>query len=172
MWLKTTLAFVAAVGISLPAAVHRFRDSGHAVGRLSAGGGSARHAVQLDPGKRQYAVAVSGIVMPPYRGDARVAVEGHPEMAYEIHRSGPVLDLGIHRKPTFHDGVLAGLEPQDRFTLWVVMRPRHADWDAARHGPAWENTVTFRDMATGRTVLEIPIVYQPENKEVSHADHS
>ena len=75
MSVKTTLAFLVAVGVSLPAAVHRFRDSGHAVGRLSASGGSARHAVQLDPGKRQYAVAVSGIVMPPYRGDARVAVD-------------------------------------------------------------------------------------------------
>ena len=98
MRVKQILAFFAAVAICVPAAVYRFKDSGHAMGRLSADGGHVRQALKLDPGKRWYVVTVGGTVSRSYRGDARVAVEGRPEMEYEIHRSGPVLDLGMRRR--------------------------------------------------------------------------
>ena len=163
MRVKQILAFFAAVAICVPAAVYRFKDSGHAMGRLSANGGHVRQALKLDPGKRWYVVTVGGTVSRSYRGDARVAVEGRPEMEYEIHRSGPVLDLGMRRAPVLRDNVLVGLEPRDRFTVSVVMWPRNADWKCEQ-ASAFENTVTFRDTETDETVLEIPVVYQPEKE--------
>jgi hypothetical protein len=159
---KTLLVFFAAVGISLLAAVHRFRDSGHAMGQLSAQGGKVRHAVYLEPGKRQYLVIVTGTVVPPYRGSARVTVEGWPEMDYEIHCQAPVVDLKLRRRPGFDGHVLENVEPKDRFALWVVMRPRIADWEAAAQEHRLQNTITLRDTKSGKTVLQVPVVYQPE----------
>lgn len=167
---KTLLVFFAAVGISLLAAVHRFRDSGHAMGQLSAKGGKVRHAVYLEPGRRQYLVIVTGTVLPPYRGSVRVAVEGWPETDYEIRCQKPVVDLKLRRKPEFCEHVLENVEPKDRFALWVVLRPRIADWDTAAQRLALRNTVVFRDTQSGKTVLEVPIVYQPEESAHGRED--
>ena len=43
------------------------------------------------------------------------------------------------------------------------MWPRNADWKCEQ-ASAFENTVTFRDTETDETVLEIPVVYQPEKE--------
>jgi hypothetical protein len=149
------------------AATHRFRDSGHAIGLLGPGGGKVRHPVLLEPGRAQYVLIVTGTVLPPYRGDARVVVEGEPEMDYDIHCPAPVIDLGIHRVPTFRTHVLEGLQPKDKFTLWVVMRPHGPHVFSAGNSHAAGNTVAFYDTQTGRRLLEVPVIYQVE-RETSH----
>jgi hypothetical protein len=159
---KTILVFVVAVVACSGLAVLWFGDSGHAMGMLSAKGGNVRRAVRLEPGKREYVVAVTGTVQSPYRGNARVAVEGQPQMDCDIYTPKPVIDLGIRRRPVFHDNVLEGLQPKDRFTLWVVMRPRDPDWNGLREARALRNTVTLRDTATGKPLLRVPVVYGPE----------
>ncbi len=162
---KTIFIFFTAVAVCSVLAVLRFGDSGHAMGMLSIKGGNVRHAVRLNPGKRQYVLAVTGTVQPPYHGNARVTVEGQPEMDCDIYGPRLVFDLGLRRKPVFHDNILEGLQPKDRFTLWVVMRPRDTDWEGRREKGALRNTVTLRDTETGKPLLRVPLIYGPEEEE-------
>lgn len=154
---KNILAFIVAVAISLVAASHTFRDSGHAVGILGADGGRARHAVLLDPGRRQYVVTVTGVVKPPYRGNARVVLEGEPQMDYQIHFSRPVIDLGMHHGPSFADGVLEGLEPRDRFGLRIVMRPKDPHQFMEIGAQSSKHAVVFYDTETSKSLLRVPL---------------
>lgn len=120
---KKILFFVVAVGISLLAASHRWADSAHSIGLIKAGGGAARHASTVESGHEINTLIVTATVIPPYRGDARVVLEGDPDIDYKIYSSGPAIDLGIRRKPLFRDNVLYDLQPKDRIALWVVMKP-------------------------------------------------
>jgi hypothetical protein len=166
---KSILVCIAAVVISSVAATYRFGDSGHAVGMLGLGGGKVRHALRLDPDKRQYVLIVTGTVLPPYRGNARVVLEGGPKMNYAVHASGPVVDLGIHHWPRFSDGVLQGLQPKDKFALWVVMQPVDPPESAHGRGPASQQAVAFYDTVTGESLLRVPVIYGPE-EETCHAE--
>ena len=167
---KTFLVCIAAVAISLVAATRQFRDSGHAAGVLGIDGGKVRHAVLLDPGSRQYVLIVTGTVLPPYRGSARVVLEGEPKMDYEVHFSGPVIDLGFHRGLRFADGILRDLQPKDKFTLWIVMRPQDPQQSAETSVRADEHEVVFYDVETGKSLLRVPVIYHPE-EETCHAEH-
>ena len=107
---KKIIVFAMAVTVSLVAATHRWNDSAHAIGVIKAGGGTARHPVSLESGEESYMLIATATVIPPYRGDVKVVLEGEPAMEYEIHSSGPVLDLGLH--------TLAGVPGQ------YVLRPQ------------------------------------------------
>ena len=76
MNLKNILLFCAAVLLSLVAAKYRFNDSAHSIGLIKAGGGKARHPVILEPGYQRYTLITTAAVIPPYRGDAEVVLEG------------------------------------------------------------------------------------------------
>lgn len=162
MRVKSVLVFFAAASLSSLAATHRFRDSGHAIGMLAADGGKVRHAVQLEPGRSRYVLAVTGTVRPPYRGDAEITVEGQPSMDSELRCPGPAVDLGIRRSPRLRGQVLEGLQPKDRFVLWVVMSPNDPDWCKTKDCCKLRNTVVFRDAKSRRTLLEVPVVYGEE----------
>ena len=127
MRLKNVAFFVLAVSISLPAAVFRWDDSAHSIGSIKASGGEARHPVFLGGDHNRCNLIATATVIPPYRGDTRVALEGQPELNYEIFLSGPLVDLGIRRLPEFRDNTLYGLEPKDRIALWVLMQPPKVD---------------------------------------------
>jgi YHS domain-containing protein len=120
---KNVLFVIIAVSISLPAAVFRWDDSAHSIGLIKASGGEARHPVFLGGEWDRCNLISTATVIPPYRGDAKVVLEGKPELDYEIFSSGPVVDLGIRRLPKFRDNTLYGLEPMDRIALWVLMHP-------------------------------------------------
>jgi len=111
---KKIMFFLFAVCISLLAATYRWTDSAHSIGLIKAKGGEARHASTLESGKDTYTLIATATVIPPYRGDARVVLEGDPELDYKIYSSDPVIDLKIRRQPKFKDNVLA---------LWVVIKP-------------------------------------------------
>jgi hypothetical protein len=170
MYTKSVLVCTAAVAISLVAATYRFRDSGHAVGMLGIQGGKARHAVQLDPGKGRYVLVVTGVVQPPYRGNARVELEGTPEMDYELHLSRPVVDLGLHRAPRLSGGVLEDLRPKDKFALWVIMRPKDRQGFSAMSDRACHHTLVFHDTESGKSLLRVPVTYHQPDEENCHAE--
>ncbi|MBI5632339.1 MAG: YHS domain-containing protein [Nitrospirae bacterium] len=120
---KKIFFFSLAVCISLLAATYRWTDSAHSIGLIKASGGQARHASTFESGNDLYTLIATATVIPPYRGDARIVLEGSPEIDYRIHSSDPVIDLGIRRQPRLRDNVLYDLQPKDRIALWVVMKP-------------------------------------------------
>lgn len=121
---KTLLAFAVSATICTLAASYRFYDSAHTIGTIKADGGKARHPIFLDKGRDSYTLIATATVIPPYRGDVRVAVEGEPAMTYEIYNNDPVIDLNPYHKPGFKDTTLYNLQPKDKVALWVVMKPK------------------------------------------------
>ncbi len=122
------LAFLAvAVAVSTLAAWYRWPDSAHAIGVIKKGGGTARHPVSLQPGQDSYVVVATAPVIPPWRGDAVVSVEGDPEPAWEVEVSRPIVDLHLRRWPRQDGTRIRGLEPKDRLALWVKLTPPPAD---------------------------------------------
>ncbi|MHB8882720.1 MAG: YHS domain-containing protein [Thermodesulfovibrionales bacterium] len=121
--IRKILFFALAVCISLLGATYRWTDSAHSIGLIKASGGEARHPSTLESGKSGYTLIATATVIPPYQGDARVALEGNPGIDHKIFSSEPVIDLGLRRKARFRDNVLYDLQPKDRIALWVVMNP-------------------------------------------------
>jgi hypothetical protein len=119
---KKIIFFILAVALSTLAAGYKFYDSSHAMGLISANGGKARHPIVLEEGRNFYCIIATATVLPTFRGDAKIVLEGHPRMDYSIYNSEPVIDVGVHRHPTFQDGVFYGLQPRDRLAFWLVMR--------------------------------------------------
>ncbi len=124
---KNVLFFVLAALISLSAAVFRWDDSAHSIGLIKASGGEARHPAFLGSGRGRWILIATATVIPPYRGNTKVVLEGKPEINYQIFSSGPFVDLGIRRLPEFKNNTLYGLQPKDRVALWVVMHPPQVD---------------------------------------------
>ncbi|HSN56866.1 MAG TPA: hypothetical protein VLT32_19505 [Candidatus Sulfomarinibacteraceae bacterium] len=151
--------FVGVAILSVVAAATRFDDSAHALGLISQQGGRVRHPVHVAEGKSRYTFIVTATVLPPYRGDVEVAVEGPSHPRFEVHANEPAVDLGLARRPRFADGVIVGLEPGDRVALWFVLSP-----DPDRRGPdagrlRGRHEIVFRDVATGTPVLTVPVVF-------------
>jgi hypothetical protein len=165
---KNVLAWLAAVILSSVAATSRFGDSGHVAGALGVDGGKVRHPLRLDPGKSQYVLIVTGAVQPPYRGRARVVLEGEPKMDYEVLASTPVVNLGLYHRPTLVKGVLEDLRPGDRFALWITLRPPDPSATAARPNPKSRHVVAFYDDVTGKPLMRVPVIYGDEG-EACHA---
>ena len=151
--MKKLLVFIFAAALSVAAAMYRHGDSAHAMGMVSIDGGRAHHPVSLPGGKDRYTLVVTGTILPPYRGDARVVVEGDPAPAYSVYGSDPIIDLKLRHRPYFEDQTLTGLRPKDRFTVWVVIRPPE-DMTGGKYD------VTFYDTATDRSVLKIPVLFE------------
>ena len=58
----------------------------------------------------------------------------------------------FRRRPHFEDHTLTGLQPRDRFTLWVVMKP-------AGPMPPGRCAITFLDTTSEKPVLTIPVFF-------------
>ncbi len=127
MKVKNVVFFILALAASFLAATYRWGDSAHAIGLIRASGGEARHPAFFESGESRYALIATATVVPPYRGDARVVLEGKPLIDHRIYLSGPVVDLGLRRNPELRDNVIRGLQPRDRIALWVVMKPPAMD---------------------------------------------
>jgi hypothetical protein len=150
--MKRTLVFLFVAVLSVVAAWYRPGDSAHAMGMVSIKGGRAHHPVYLPSGKDRYTLVLTGTVLPPYQGDARVVVEGQPALPYSVYGSDPIVDLGLRHRPYFDDQTLTGLQPRDRFTVWVVIRPPESK-------AAGKYNVTFYDTVTDSPVLQIPVFF-------------
>jgi len=181
---KKVLVFLFAVGISLLGAVVQWGDSAHSIGLITAAGGRVRHPAVLAAGNRRSMLIATATVLPPYRGDVRLTLEGTPALDYTVSASAPIIDLGFRRRPVLKDGILSGLQPRDRLALFVELRPPRLDPvcgmavgnDDAFCSPACaalfaaqpetyrgrehvEGTynLAFNDLETGRAVLKIPV---------------
>jgi len=190
MKLKNILLFIGAVALSLVAAKYRFNDSAHSIGMIKAGGGKARHPAMLAAGYGRYTLIATAAVVPPWRGDARVVLEGLPQMDYTIYDGAPVIDLSPRRRPEFRDDTLYDLQPKDRIALWVVMRPKEGvgalasapvsppakgtlddccaesppsgRWPQPAASATGTAQLAFYDVYSGKRLLEVPIVFRGE----------
>ena len=124
---KQAVFFILALAASIAAGTYRWGDSAHSIGLIKASGGDARHPSVLGSGESGYMLIATATVIPPYRGDVRVELEGSPPMDHRIYLSGPVWDLGIRRHPELRDNIIRDLRPMDRIALWVEMEPPLAD---------------------------------------------
>lgn len=124
---KIIIFFILAFAVSFLAASWKWGDSAHSIGLIKASGGKARHPAFLDGGEKGYMLITTATVIAPYRGNARVVLEGRPRLEHEIFFSGPVVDLGMRRNPEFRGNVLYNLEPKDSIALWVRMKPPVVD---------------------------------------------
>lgn len=150
---KKIITFVLSAGLCLMAAGYRWGDSGHAIGLISLQGGRVRHPSYLKSGKDRYTQIVTATVLPGYRGNARMVLEGSPSLPCKIYLAVPVVDLGLHRKPRLEKQTLVNLQPGDRITLWLVMRPVPGT-SRGKH------VLAFYDTASGRSLLRIPIIFK------------
>jgi len=123
MKVKPVLYFIAAAAIAFFAASYRFYDSAHTIGLIKASGGEARHPIVLDRGLDRYTVIATASVIPPYRGDIRIAVEGLPEMDWQLYNSEPAINLSPWRQPQLRGNILYDVQPKDRLALWLVLQP-------------------------------------------------
>jgi len=121
--IRKIVFFSTAVCISLLGATYRWTDSAHSIGLIRTNGGEARHPSTIESGRSGYTLISTATVIPPYRGNARVVLEGNPAIDYTIHSSEPVIDLGLRRHPRLKNNVLYDLRPGDRIALWVAMKP-------------------------------------------------
>lgn len=149
---KKIITFVLSAGLCLMAAGYRWGDSGHAIGLISRQGGKARHPSCLKSGKSRYTQIVTATVLPGYRGNARMVLEGSPRVPWEMHLAVPVVDLGLRRKPRLEKQTLFDLQPGDRIALWLVMHPA-----AGAFGGKY--VLAFYDTASDRSLLRIPIIF-------------
>ena len=122
MRITSIVTFILTVIISLAAAEYRWGDSSHAMGLLSLSGGKARHPSFLESGWDHYAQITTVTVLPPYKGDVRIILEGDPPLDYDIRFAAPVVDLGLRRRPEFREGVLYSVESGDRLAFWLLLR--------------------------------------------------
>lgn len=164
---KTAAVFAAALALFLGAAAWRWPDSAHAIGVVRAPaadgrrGGEARHPVALRAGPSRYQVVVTAPVLPPWRGDARIELEGEPALDWSVELSQPVLDLGLRRWPRLDGRVLRGLAPGDKLALWVDL--------AAPAGGGGSYRLVLRDEVTSLALLTVPIQLGGEGG--GHAHH-
>ena len=150
--MKKLLVFIFAATLSVGAAWYRHGDSAHAMGMVSIKGGRANHPVHFPTGKDRYTLVITGTIIPPYQGNVRVTVDGGSPIETIVRGSDPIIDLGLRHRPSFEDQTLTGLEPRDRFTLWVVMKPPGPM-------PAGKRDITFTDTASNKPVLTIPVFF-------------
>lgn len=195
---KKTLVFLLALGISLLGAVFQWGDSAHSIGVVSADGGRARHPVVLPSGRDRYMLIATATVVPPYRGDVRLALEGMPALDCRISSSAPIVDLGLRSWPRLNGDLISGLKPRDRLALWVEMRPPRLDpvcgmvlqpgttfcsqtcRDLFQRSPEQYRgrdhvrgtyNLSFNDVKTGRPVLQVPIEFRGEGERGDAGGH-
>jgi len=160
---KKTLVFVLSAGLSLVAAGHRWSDSSHTIGLISDRGGKARHPSYMADGKNRYTQIVTATILPPYRGDARVALEGSPPMKYELHSAKPIIDMGFRNKPRFQDNTFYDLKPGDRISLWLIMRPVSGENQLVDPNHKTDDkkcVLAFYDTVSNKSLLRIPIIFK------------
>jgi YHS domain-containing protein len=116
---KSALFLAGTVALCTGAAAWRWPDSAHAMGVVKRSGGEARHAVNLPSGPERYQIVLTAPVLPGWRGDARLELEGEPATSWGVELTQPVVDLGLRRWPRLEGKVLRDLAPGDRLALWV-----------------------------------------------------
>jgi hypothetical protein len=123
---KQVAVLAATVAVCTVAAAWRWPDSAHAMGVIRSADAAGRprgrgpgHPVALPAGPERYQLVVTAPVLAPWRGDARIALEGEPAVDWSVELTHPIVDLGLRRWPRLEGKVLRDLAPGDRLALWV-----------------------------------------------------
>lgn len=156
MKLRNAMVFLISIIVFLLVAGHRFGDSGHAITMISQKGGKFRHPVHIKEKYGRATVIVTGKVLPPYHGDAKVALEGIEGASHAIYFSGPVIDLGLTELPSFEDNIISGLKPGKRVAFWVLIE--NIEKENICH-------LSFYDTKTDQPILRLPILFEGEKGE-------
>lgn len=119
---KNLFFFVLAVLIGCLMAIHRWGDSGHAIGMISLNGGKSRHPAMMESGRDHYSQITTVTVLPTFSGDVEVLIEGNPPLNYDLHLSGPVIDLRIHHLPELKGNIVYNLKAGDRLAIWTIIK--------------------------------------------------
>jgi hypothetical protein len=164
--MKKIFFFILAMLISLLGAMYRFGDSAHSIGQIKTGGGEIKHPAYLEGGSDRYTLITTATVIPPYRGDARVMLEGSPELDYKIYASEPVIDLKLRNGFKFSKNILYNLKPADRIALWVVMRA-----PAAKAGIKGKYALALYDLKTNQSILTVPVIFKGKGEMDDAAWH-
>jgi len=149
--MKNLIYFILAVAISLPAAIYRWGDSAHSSGFITADGGSVRHTRALESGYSRYSLVATARVRPPYRGDARVVLEGAPELDHEIDISSLAMDLGFRKRPKLKDRTIYDIEPGDKINIRVVLKE-----PASGKSIRGRYILALYDTQTGSPIFRVP----------------
>lgn len=119
---KNLFLFLLVASLALLGAGYRFHDSSHSMGLISRDGGRCRHPAVLDAGRGRSVLIVTAAVLPPYRGNARLALEGAPGMEAAVYGTDPPVPLPLHHRPVFRGNGFEDLRPRDRIAFWVVLK--------------------------------------------------
>lgn len=155
--MKKIVFFVLAIAISVIAAAFRWPDSAHAIATLSMRGGSVRHPVHLSAGKGRYVIILTARVLPPYRGNARMVLEGKGNLEYSFHQSRAIINLKLKDLPEYEKGVFYNLKPGDRLSMWIRLK--------AKTEVSGKYELVFYDVKTKKRLLTLPIIFEEEEKE-------
>ena len=158
MKMKNVVVFFLSVFLFIPVSCHRFGDSGHAITMISQSGGRFRHPVHIDKNYGRCALIVTGTVVPPYRGDARVVLESPDRLTHSVYFSKPVIDFGFTNLPFFENNILYGLKPGDRISLWILIENIFREKESKCH-------LALYDTKTNKPVLKLPILFEGAQKE-------
>lgn len=153
--------FIISAAISTLAAQHRFQDSAHSMGMLKVGGSMARHPAVLDKERDSYVLIATAGVVPPFRGNARVVLEGGQGLEATFHNAEPAVNFSFHHRPGFQGDTYYDLRPKDRIALWVrIKRKGPPAKKAAQEGESvslvadaakeCQRCVSEQDVVTGR----------------------
>lgn len=162
---RAIVALGVTVATSLVAAGFRFGDSSHAIGLLTTEGGRARHGFHLKAGYSRYTLVATATVLPPYKGNARVSIDGCEPWDWSVYNSNPIVRLELHHVAEMRGLVFRDLQPRDRLAFWVVLEPDSGPEAAAVPGD--KCAVRLTDIETGAQVLSIPVSFE----DASEARH-
>lgn len=157
MLIKSSIVFTLSLLFFLLIAGHRFGDSGHAITMISNKGGKVRHPVHIQNKYGSCTIIVTGRVIPPYRGDARVVLEGPDYIAHNIYLSEPIIHFGFKDLPSFKNDTVYGLKPGARLALWLIIENIDRKRDETCQ-------LVFFDTATNRPILRLPIFFEGKKK--------
>ncbi len=156
--MKSLLVAAIVVAMSFFASHHRFGDSAHAMGLLSLRGGKARHPVHLNASHNRCTLVVTATVLPPYRGDVEIELQGEPALSCNLAATEAVIDLGLRHHPRFAENCFEDVRPRDKLALWVAI-----DTGGIQTGGRY--TLCFRDRASGQALLSIPVIFATDGEE-------
>lgn len=137
----------------------QFNDSAHAIGTLSASGGSARHPVEYDLNEAlfgQFTLMLTAKVLPPVSGDMVVHLIGPEELDYVVStRYPPGVPLFNRRDRwyTFEDSIFKGVTTGSDLVIVLRIKPPE---DIGRY------TLVMSDVSTGKIYFTMPVVFSKD----------
>jgi hypothetical protein len=134
-------------------------DSAHAIGMMSAKGGSVRHPVELELNDAlfgQFRILLTAKVLPPVSGDMRVELTGPEELDYAVssrYPPGVPLFNRLDRWYTFEAPIFKGVTTGSDMVIGLRVKPPKE---------AGEYALTITDNNTGQVYLNMPVIFSKD----------